>query len=463
MSSGNADAFVFFGATGDLAHKMIFPALYRLVRAGRLKVPIIGVAKSGWGKPQLVERARDGIQHAEGKVDGATLDKLVSLLSYIDGDYEDPATFQKLRDALGSAQTPVCYMAIPPSLFARVVEALKKGACVRGGRLVIEKPFGHDLASARELNRVLLSAYPEESVYRIDHFLGKEPVENLSYFRFANSIFEPLWHRQAIDNVQITMAESFGIKGRGAFYDQTGAIRDVLQNHLLQTVATLAMDPPAHGESLREARSRVIRAMKPLRKEDVVRGQFNGYLKEPGVKPSSDVETYCAVKLSIDSDRWAGVPFLVRSGKCLPLTATEARITFRAPPRPALGDPVPHGATYMRYRLGPTIAIALGMRTKLPGESMTGQPVELIAHSDPDQTMTPYERLLGDAIEGHSDLFAAEAAVESEWNVVDAVLADKPPVQSYEPGTWGPAEADRLAADHGGWQAPPEDGAASSR
>ena len=453
MTGKSAGAFVFFGATGDLAHKMIFPALYRLVKAGRLTVPVIGVAKSGWDKGQLAERARDGIGNAEKKIDEAAFQKLVELLSYIDGDYGEPATFDELGDRLGSAKNPVYYMAIPPSLFDDVVKALKKSGRAQGGRLVIEKPFGHDLESARKLNQILLDAFPEEDIYRIDHFLGKEPVENLSYFRFANAVFEPLWHRHYVDCVQITMAEDFGIKGRGAFYDQTGAIRDVLQNHLLQTVATLAMDPPGGGESLREARSRVIGAMKPLEPRDVVRGQFRGYRDEPGVASDSDVETYSAVRLFVDNDRWAGVPFLIRSGKRLPVTVTEARVIFKRPPRRALGDAIPAGATYLRYRLGPQTEIALGLRTKRPGEEMKGQPVELVAHSDGSSSMTPYERLLGDAIEGRSDLFATQQAVEAEWRVVDRVLAQRPPLHPYEPGSWGPSEAEGLAGSTG-WYCP---------
>lgn len=457
MSSNNADAFVFFGATGDLAHKKIFPALYHLVKSGRLSTPVIGVAKSGWGRDQLVERARDGVQSAEGTVDESAFTDLIGLLSYIDGDYRDPTTFEQLKEQLGAAKQPLYYMAIPPSLFDDVVEALKASGCAHGGRLVVEKPFGHDLASARALNHTLLDAFPESDIYRIDHYLGKEPVENLSYFRFANSVFEPLWHRRYVEHVQITMAESFGVQGRGAFYDQTGAIRDVLQNHLLQTVATLAMEPPAHGETLREARARVIRAIKPLTEQDVVRGQFIGYLDEPGVAKGSQVETYCAVRLEVDNERWAGVPFFLRSGKRLPVTVTEARVTFRKPARAALGDPIPPGATYLRYRLGPDVTIALGLRTKQPGESMTGQPIELVAHSDTSAAMTPYERLLGDALEGQRALFASQVSVEAEWEVVDSVLARGSRLHRYEAGSWGPADADRLPASVGGWYRPTVD------
>lgn len=454
MTAADADAFVFFGATGDLAHKKVFPALYRLVKSGRLQVPIVGVAKSGWNVDQLLDRAHDGVKKAEGEVDRQTFDALARLLSYIDGDYTDQGTFERLRKELGSAQRPVYYMAIPPSLFEDVVHALHSTGCSQGGRLVVEKPFGRSLASARELNRIILDVFPESSVYRIDHFLGKEPVENLSYFRFANDIFEPLWHRHYVDSVQITMAESFGVQGRGAFYEQAGAIRDVLQNHLLQVVATLAMDPPGHGESLRQSRARLIAAMKPLRCEDVVRGQFRGYRDEPGVASDSAVETYCAVELHVDNDRWAGVPFFVRTGKCLAETVTEARVIFKRPPRPALGERVPPGATYLRYRLSPELEIALGLRTKRPGVAMAGQPVELLAHSNGAGDLTPYERLLGDALEGKNELFALWRGVEAEWKVVDAVVAEPAPLHVYEPGSWGPPEADRLTDEHGGWIVP---------
>jgi len=452
--SADADAFVFFGATGDLSYKKVFPALYRLERSGRLKVPVIGVARSGWNVERLRDRARDSVEEHEQDVDGRALEGLQARISFIDGDYTDLGTFTRLRDALASAERPLFYMAIPPSLFETVVQALQATACKRGGRLVVEKPFGRDLASAQELNRTILDVFPEESVFRIDHFLGKEPVENLSYFRFANSIFEPIWHRHFVRSVQITMAESFGVQGRGAFYEQVGAIRDVLQNHLLQVVSTLAMDPPARGESLREVRARFIAAIEPIRIEDVVRGQFRGYRDEPGVAADSDVETYCAVKLFIDSPRWAGVPFFIRAGKSLPVTATEALVTFRRPARPALGDAVPAGATYLRYRLGPDVAIALGLRTKRPGGEMIGQEVELVAHEDTAGQMLDYERLLGNALEGRNELFALREGVEAEWKVVDDIVAARTPLHVYEPGTWGPDEAKRIIAGSGPWHAP---------
>ncbi len=447
------DAFVFFGATGDLAYKKVFPALARLVQSGRMHVPIIGLARAGWNLPRLIERARDSLR-ALGSFDAATIDKLTSLMAYVDGDYRDINTFERLRGTLKGAQRPLYYMAVPPALFPEIVKFLSQTQCAKGGRLVLEKPFGRDLASAQALNRTVLEVFSEDSIFRIDHFLGKEAVENLSYFRFANSIFEPLWHRHWVDSVQITMAESFGVQGRGSFYDQTGAIRDVLQNHLLQVVANLAMEPLASGETIREERARLIRAMQPLRPEDVVRGQFRGYRDEQGVNKDSDVETYCAVRLFIDNARWAGVPFFIRAGKSMPVTATEARVIFDPPPRPALGDPVPRGASYLRTRLGPDVEIALGMRTKQPGEGMKGMPIELVAHSDSRQHMMDYERLLGAALEGENELFATQAGVEAAWTVIEDVLKQPSALHGYEPGTWGPKEADALLEGYDPWQNP---------
>jgi glucose-6-phosphate 1-dehydrogenase len=448
-----SDAFVFFGATGDLAYKKIFPALQRLVRSGRLSVPIIGVAKAGWDRERLLVRAQESLK-AFGEFDGAAFDKLASLLSYVDGDYGQVGTFEQLRGKLGKAQHPLHYMAIPPVLFGEVVRSLERTGCAKGARLLVEKPFGHDLASAEALNRTILATFPETSIFRIDHFLGKEPVENLSYFRFSNGIFESIWNRHFVESVQVTLAEDFGIKGRGSFYDQTGAIRDVLQNHLLQVVATLAMEPPAHGEPLREARARTIRAVLPLHRDDVVRGQFRGYRTEPGVAVDSQVETYCAVRLFIDNSSWAGVPFFIRTGKCLPVTATEAHVVFKRPPRSAFGDIIPEGATYLRYRIGPDVTIALGMQVKQPGEATAGKSVELVAHSDSAADLTEYERLFGDALYGQNELFATQDGVEAEWRVVDDVLAHPPSLTTYEPGTWGPREAERLTSSFGGWRDP---------
>jgi glucose-6-phosphate 1-dehydrogenase len=450
-----SDALVFFGATGDLAHKKIFPALQAMVKRGHLNVPVIGVAKAGWNVEQLRARARDSVQaHAAG-VDGAAFDKLSSLLRYVDGDYRDPNTFDVLRRELGASERPLHYLAIPSSLFATVVAQLGRSGCAKGGRVVAEKPFGRDLASAQALNRALLDVFPETSVFRIDHYLGKEPVQNLLYFRFSNSIFEPMWNRNYIDSVQITMAESFGIEGRGSFYDQTGAVRDVIENHLLQVTACLAMDAPSsgHPETLRDERARVLEAIAPLDPKGAVRGQFRGYHDEPGVAADSRVETFAAVRLQIDNWRWAGVPFYLRAGKRLPVTCTEVFIELKAPPISAFGEPK-SPPNYVRFRLGPDVAIALGVRSKAAGESMIGQEVELVATQGTGDEMDAYERLLGDAMKGDATLFAREDAVEAEWRIVAPLLTSLTPPHEYDAGTWGPSEADRLIDGSGRWHEP---------
>ena len=448
-----SDALVFFGATGDLAHKKIFPALQAMIKRGNLSVPVIGVAKAGWTIEQLRERARDGIATFGGGVDEAAFTKLVGLLKYIDGDYQDPKTFEQLCTALGGAKYPTHYLAIPPSLFATVVEALGKSGCATNARVIIEKPFGHDLESAQRLNAILQSVFPESGIFRIDHYLGKEAVENLLLFRFANAFLEPIWNRNYIHSVEITMAESFGVQGRGKFYDETGAIRDVIQNHLLQVVGFLAMEPPTsmYPESLRDEQVKIFRMIPPINPTDLVRGQFTGYHQEPGVAPNSEVETYAAVSLEVDSWRWAGVPFLIRAGKCLAVTATEVFVKLRQPPLTKL----PPGSNYFRFRLGPDLSLSLGARVKRPGPRLQTMETELSAVSSEETgEMEAYERLLTDAMKGDSLLFVRQDAVEAAWAIVEPILGDIVPVQPYQPGTWGPVEANHLAAAIGGWHNP---------
>ena len=450
-----SDALVFFGATGDLAYKKIFPALQALVRRGGLDIPIIGVARADWTADQFRDRARDSLVH-NGGLDEEAFAKLSARLHYLQGDYKDPATFGSLRKQLGQAQRPLHYLAIPPGLFATVVKGLDASGCARNARVVVEKPFGRDLASAQALNATLHEVFPEPAIFRIDHYLGKEAVQNLLYFRFANTFLDPIWNRTYVDNVQITMAEDFGVQGRGSFYDEVGAIRDVVQNHLLQVVALLAMDAPTGNDpdSIRAEKLRLFRAMQPLQPGHLVRGQFRGYLEEDGVASGSDIETFAALRLQIDTWRWAGVPFYIRSGKCMPLTATQVVVDLKCPPMAIFDEIQPAHSNYFRFRLSPEVVISAGARVKRAGDEMQGEDVELLMRHQHEDEKSPYERLLGDALNGDAALFSSDAAVEAAWRVVDPVLGDRATVESYEPGTWGPASAATIVEAGDGWHDP---------
>ena len=458
MTTSRSDALVLFGVTGDLAHKMIFPALYAMAKHGTLKVPVIGVAFPKWSLDRLRNRVTDSIKHAGGIDDKRALRQLLSQFSYVNGDYKDPATFVALGKALGKARRPAHYLAIPPSLFETVIKGLGSAKLAEHARVIVEKPFGRDLASARELNRVALSVFPEDSIFRIDHFLGKEAIMNILYFRFANSFLEPIWNRNYVASVQITLAENFGVKGRGAFYETAGCLRDVIENHLFQIVALLAMEPPADRDfgAVHAEKAKVFEAMRPLKSNDLVRGQYAGYRKEPDVAKKSDVETFCALRLFIDSWRWAGVPWYLRSGKYLPENATEVLAELKPAPQKLFADSTPKTGpgNYLRFQLSPKSAIALAARVKRDGKEFVGEQRELYLVDEQPGEESPYERLLGDAMAGDGSLFTRENAVEAAWAVVDRVLKRHHHALPYKRHSWGPKESDALIAPSGHWHNP---------
>jgi len=458
MNAAHSDALIVFGVTGDLAYKKIFPALHDMIRRGHLDAPILGMARPGFSLQQLQDRARASIE-AHGALDPAAFTTLCARLQYVGGNYEDAGTFEALRAALGGATRPAFYFAIPPSLFATVASGLAAAGVTSNGRVIVEKPFGRDFQSAETLNQTLHAHFPESSIFRIDHYLGKEPVQNLLYYRFANSFLEPIWNRNYIDHIQITMAEAFGVEGRGRFYEEAGAIRDVVQNHLLQIVSLLAMEAPSGRgtEAVRDEKAQAFRSMRPLSPADVVRGQFRGYRAEEGVAPDSAVETFAALRLYVDSWRWAGVPFYIRAGKHLPVTACEVLVELKRPPVTLFADCDAARANHFRFRLSPHVVMSLGARAKVPGEQMRGEDVDLIACHDGLDEMAPYERLLGDAMRGDQTLFAREDSVQEAWRIVQSVLGTVTPVHDYAPGSWGPREAEALMHAGHSWHNPEQE------
>ena len=458
MAASRSDALVLFGVTGDLAHKMIFPALYAMAKRGFLKIPIIGVAFPKWSLAHLHKRVTDGIQRSSGINNQRVLCQLLSQFSYVSGDYHDHGTFSAIKAALGNARRPAHYLAIPPSLFETVIEGLGAANLAERARVIVEKPFGRDLASARELNRVARSVFPEDSIFRIDHFLGKEAIMNILYFRFANSFLEPIWNRNYVASVQVTLAEDFGVENRGGFYETAGCLRDVIQNHLFQIVALLAMEPPADRDygAVHSEKAKVFQAMRPLKPDVLVRGQYAGYRKDANVAKNSDVETFCALRLFIDSWRWEGVPWYLRSGKYLAKTATEVLVELKPPPQRLFADSMPTSgrANYLRFRLSPNSAVALAARVKHSGKEFVGDQRELFLLEERPGEESPYERLLGDAMAGDGALFTREDAVEAAWAAVDPVLKTHPKAHSYKRHSWGPKQADAIIASGGSWHNP---------